>query len=750
MIRSRCFRTRGIPIAFAAFCAVTLASCNNGDMNEWLRRPAVTAEPGGRAEQPRDVDSGRISGRIRTGQPPDGAPVIVEQGRGDSVGRPAGAGRAGGSGEVTLNYVDTDVREVVRVILGDILKVNYSIDPGYRGAVTIRTSRPLRREELLPTLQSLLASAGGSLTYEGGMFHVGAADEEGNIPPVVGGSSIGAGSQIVQLKYASARQLGAMLTPYVGEGAKIVVDPSRNVLVVSGAPAARQNIIDLIKIFDVDYLASQSYALYPVKTGEPAKLASDLQAALQADPDGAMAGSIRVVPVETANAIMVIASQPSYLDRASRFMTQLEAVKETSGRNLHVIYLKNAQAIDLQPILQKAINPPAGGAGTEAPPGGLVPGATPAQAASTAAAPRTTGPTTSNPANASTATITPGMSNGTTPASPPSPAPSTPSSTDSAQQVTGAPKGAQIIADTKNNALVVVSTEAEYAMIEAAVRRLDLLPLQVLIEATVAEVTLNDALQYGTQYFFAVHGYSATLTNAQSISPTIINPAASVTNAQLFPGLLASAFPGLAIARTVGPSQFALEALKSITDVHVISSPKLLILDRQRARLQVGDLVPIITQSATSVIAPNAPIVNNVQYQETGIILSVSPRINSGGLVTLDIEQEVSNVNPTPAFQGINSPTFSQRKIDSKIVVQDGETISLAGLISDRQEKDKSGVPLLQDIPVLGALFSTRNHSSNRTELLVLITPRVVYDQQGARALTDELRRKLAPGALIQ
>src|SRR5262249_43991022 len=154
-------------------------------------------------------------------------------------------------------------------------------------------------------------------------------------------------------------------------------------------------------------------------------------------------------------------------------------------------------------------------------------------------------------------------------------------------------------------------------------------------------------------------------------------------------------------------------------------SPKLLIVDRQRARLQVGDLVPIITQNQQSVTAPGAPIVQNIQYQETGVILTVTPRINTGGLVTLDIEQEVSNVT-TPASQ-VQSPTFSQRKITSKVVIQDGETISLAGLISDRQQRDKNGVPLLQDIPVLGSLFSTRGHSDQRTELLVLITPRVIY-----------------------
>ena len=272
--------------------------------------------------------------------------------------------------------------------------------------------------------------------------------------------------------------------------------------------------------------------------------------------------------------------------------------------------------------------------------------------------------------------------------------------------------------------------------------------MQVLIEATVAEVTLNNSLQYGTQFFLSNHQGQATLSNAQSPTPTVINPLNPLSLAQLLPGTLAPAFPGLAIARTIGQEQILLQALKDITDVQIISAPKLLILDKQQASFQVGDLVPTITQTATSVISADAPIVNSVQYQATGVILTVTPRINSGGLVTLDIEQQVSDVVPTTT-SSINSPTFQQRRIKTKVVVQDGETISLAGLISDKKFKGNSGIPLLQEIPILGALFSTRSNSAMRTELLILLTPRVVYNQRDARALTDELRQKLAPGQLV-
>jgi general secretion pathway protein D len=329
------------------------------------------------------------------------------------------------------------------------------------------------------------------------------------------------------------------------------------------------------------------------------------------------------------------------------------------------------------------------------------------------------------------------------------PTPPAGSETELPQEANGAnARGPQIIADRTNNALLVVATEGEYATIEATIRKLDILPMQVLIEATVAEVTLNDTLQYGTQYYLLNGDTQATLSNAIS-GPTPIDPTMPLTNEQLFPGTLVPNFPGFAFARTVGNQQFAIQALKKITDVEIISAPKLLVLDNQLATLQVGQLVPTITQSATSVITTGAPVVNNVQYQATGVILTVTPRINTGGLVTLDIQQEVSDVVPTTT-SSIDSPTFQQRKIQTKVVVQDGETVSLAGLISDKRSRENTGIPILQEIPVLGPLFSTRTNGTTRTELLILLTPRVVNDSRDARALTDELRRKLEPSRLVQ
>ncbi|MGH6879774.1 MAG: type II secretion system protein GspD, partial [Hypericibacter sp.] len=201
-------------------------------------------------------------------------------------------------------------------------------------------------------------------------------------------------------------------------------------------------------------------------------------------------------------------------------------------------------------------------------------------------------------------------------------------------------------------------------------------------------------------------------------------------------------FPGFSYVFSSNDARVVLNALTSITDVRVISAPQLVVLDNEQARLQVGDQVPIATQQATSVTDPNAPLVNTIEYRDTGVILEVIPHVNSSGLVTLDITQEVSDVAETKS-SGIDSPTIQQRQITSTVAVQTGETVALGGLIRDRHSEGVTGIPLLSDIPLLGNLFKTTSDKDDRTELLILLTPHVIRNSQDARVLTEELRRRI-------
>jgi general secretion pathway protein D len=288
--------------------------------------------------------------------------------------------------------------------------------------------------------------------------------------------------------------------------------------------------------------------------------------------------------------------------------------------------------------------------------------------------------------------------------------------------------GIQIVPDVRNNALVISATPEEYRQNETALRQLDVTPMQVLIEATIAEVTLTDELRYGLQWFFH------TGDSDFSFSP-------------LNSGVVAPVFPGFNYALTSANAQVILNALTQITDVKVISSPQLMVLNNETARLQVGDEVPIVTQQVQSVDTTGAPIVNSIEYRDTGVILNVSPRVNAGGLVVLDIVQEVSDVVRTTT-SGLNSPTIQQRQIKSTVAVQSGESVALGGLIRDGNTKGVTGLPVVSEIPLLGNLFKTTTDTQRRTELLVLLTPRVAASRQDARDITEELRsrvRSLAP-----
>jgi general secretion pathway protein D len=279
----------------------------------------------------------------------------------------------------------------------------------------------------------------------------------------------------------------------------------------------------------------------------------------------------------------------------------------------------------------------------------------------------------------------------------------------------------QIVTDESNNALIIRADAAEYDSIEKIIRQMDVTPDQVMIETTVIEVTLNDQLKYGVEWFFKNGGQ---------------------TFAQGATGVPATNFPGFGYTLTLPNVEVALSALGSLTNVTVLSSPKLLTLDNKPATIEVGDQVPVITQTSTSANAPGAPVIATIDQRDTGVILSVTPRIGNSGMVFLDVSQEVSDVVPTTT-SGIDSPTIEQRRLRSTVAISDGNTVALGGFIRRSDSGGNSGLPYLKDIPVLGGLFSTQNNTRERTELLVFLTPRVIRSPPAAAAVTDDLRKTL-------
>lgn len=283
----------------------------------------------------------------------------------------------------------------------------------------------------------------------------------------------------------------------------------------------------------------------------------------------------------------------------------------------------------------------------------------------------------------------------------------------------------RIVVDAEKNALVISAASRQFDTLVDLIRQLDSAPLQVLVETTILEVTLGDTLRYGVQYAFSV----GNLFNGRNGAVTLTNTGANIT----------PEFPGFAfsIGTNLG-AEAIIEALDDVSDVTVISSPKLLVRDNQSATLQIGDQVPIVTRTAEG-FDDNARIVNAVEYRDTGVSLTVTPRVNSGGFVSLSVDQEVSAVVPTTT-SGIDSPTISRRSVSTDVTIRSGQTVVLGGLIQDSASTGRRGIPVLNEVPVLGAAFGRRNQSAGRTELLALLRPHILSSPEQAEDLTERLR----------
>jgi general secretion pathway protein D len=734
------FGRGGWPLPATALVVIgLLAGC------EELPPPLTPLEPPTRLQ----AAEPRLSGAIPSGS--DRLPSFEARGapRTPVLSVPS-PGVPGQGGDVTLNFVDTDIREIVRVILGATLKVNYTIDPSVQGTATLDVSNPLPRSALLPTLETLLNQNGATLVQRDGVYRVTPLAGGAATATIAGPTGVGSGTQIVTLRYAAAKDLAKVLEPYVAEGGKVTADAGRNVLIVSGDPAVRQTLVSMIRAFDIDVLAGQSYALFPAGDGNSEKLAGELEKVFRSEGEGPLSGVVRVMPMQRVNAVLVVSTQPRYIEEARRFFGLERRVQDATTRSWHVYYVQNGQSTDLENLLQRAFTPGHVSSATAqgGPPGGIAPGAEPLRMASGRggsaglsglgqAGPAGGPGGAAGPSGAGLGSLSAAAGparEGANPAAEPLSARN--------ESDAEAENHIRIIGNRRNNALLLYATPSEYAVIEGMLRRIDIIPLQVLIEATIAEVTLNDQLNYGTQFFLG-HNVAGSLSFAASGQT---NPVTTIAGAAIGP---LTNFPGFVLnngAREV------LNALSAVTQLRVLSAPQVMVLDNEPARLQVGSQVPILTQSQQSTISANAPIVNSIDYRDTGVILLVTPRVNSGGLVTLDISQEVSNVaNPASTVTSTaNSPTFDQRLIRTRVAIQDGQTVGLAGLIRDSDEQSNAGIPVLKDIPLLGSLVSSQNNSRARTELLVLITPHVVQDQRDARALTEDLRNQLINAGLVR
>ncbi len=720
------------------------------------------------APAPLDADAGAREGR--------GAGPLVSPGTGVFVAAPAARAarvEVAPDGDVSFNFVNADVREVVREILGNQLHLNYVIDSKIQAMITAQTGGPVPREAVLPTLESVLRANGLALVQVNGLYRVLAIEDaaKSSAGTVAARGQAGYAVRVLPLHFVSGNEIKGVLEPFLPPGSVLQVDAARNLLIIAGAGSDMDGFVDLVRQFDVDWLTGTSFALYPLRVGNAKDVAGELEAIFGEGGSGALAGLVRIMPIERLNAILVISPHQAYLGQVKTWVDRLDYGDDQTTPRVFEYHVQNSRAADLAAVLTQLLS--SGSVSTVQPE--VAPGMKlvdmssqqgmggAAGAAGLGGLPGTSStlPTGSMPGSATGGAGLPsagtgtGLGMGTGSQTPSARRQQTGSLSDRQQALQPGLRGGggandlqtpsvRIVADEKNNALVVYARPRDYRMIEEAIKRLDVVPLQVLIEATIAEVTLNDNLQYGLQWFFSQAASRIELNNGVPGASAATTAAGAAAGALSLSGVdISPAFPGFNYLAGGGKIKVILNALSTLTQVNVVSSPEVLVLDHQTAALQVGDQVPVITQSAQSVLTSGAPIVNSVQYLNTGVVLQVTPRVNSSGLITLDIDQSVSDVAKTTTST-IDSPTITQRRIVTSAVVQDGETIALGGLIIDNQTNGRSGVPLLSSIPLIGPLlFSSTTKSNARTELLVMLTPKILRNAQEARATTDELRNRM-------
>jgi general secretion pathway protein D len=658
-----------------------------------------------------------------------------------------------------LNFDNAPISTVAKTILGETLNLGYTIDPRVQGTVSMSSGHLIPKSELLFVLENALRPVGvvmvkDSLGYR--LMPLGDAVGSGNAEKSPDQASPGFGVSFVPLRYTSAQNLLKLMEAFATKPGTVRADIGRNMLIVQGSGPERKSAIETILSFDADWMKGQTVGIFPIQNSAPEALMADLEKILDTGENGLSQNVIKLQVIARMNSILVVARRPEMLKTVQTWITRLDQT-DTARSGVRVYHVKYGEARQMARILNEVFTGGGGGSADTAD-NQVAPGSGTTSSSS--------GDRLANNASQSggfggsrqTGFGSSGSGLGTQgfPSSRPNLGTGTPNdNADTSSGRSGAGgallQGVRITADSVNNTLLINASQEQYKIIERTLRQIDRPQLQVAIDATIAEVTLNDNLNYGVQAFLQSKNLGlgadkgSLLNSPTGVAPAIVN---GVTGA-----FLQRAVPGFnfLVGSEAQPSAI-LNALHSVTDLKVLSNPSLVVIDNQVATLVVGDQVPISTGSASVLNAATATsntVINSVDYRPTGIIVRVSPRVNANGNVRLDIEQEISNVVTTTGSAATASstpnltPTVSQRKVKSSIVVASSQTVLLAGLIQEQTEKDRSGLPLLDDLPGAGVLFSQSSVATKRTELIIFIRPQIIRDGVDAASIAEELRTKL-------
>ena len=634
------------------------------------------------------------------------------------------------SGEVRFNFEGESLHGVVKAILGDMLGQNYTIAPNVQGTVTYSTPQPVGAAQGLSVLEMILGWNNARMIYSDGRYSIVPADQAlgtGIVTPRTGSpqSARGFESRVVPLRYVSATEMEKLLKPYARPNAIVTVDAGRNLLTIAGTRAELESYLRTIEIFDVDWMSSMSVGVYPLQSSKANKVVQDLEKVFGEQSKSPVAGMFRFMPLDGANAVLAITSQADYLDDIEEWIERIDGAGE--GMKLYSYELKYITAKEIGARLSEVFGGGSGSRGGSGNDGGnysLIPGGQ----INTIGGGSDGGKDGGGDVGGSSGSGSGGLGGG---------------SLSLSQNQGGGGSGSVVLevggdkvsvsAIEENNTLLVRSTASAWRSILDVIEKLDVLPLQVHIEAQVAQVTLSGELEYGVSWF---------LENAATDNglPDVTTPGLGTPSkwSTLGASIGGRSGPGLAWTLIKNDAAAVIRALDSVTDVKLLQTPSILVRNNQEATLNVGDRIPVVSTSVNPILGGGS--VSQVQYLDTGTILKVRPRVTQDGVVFIEVVQEVSAPSGAPDANG--NRTINTSRLKTSAVSQSGDTVLLAGLITDNDTKGSRGLPGLTRLPVIGALFGTQTNNKRRTEIIILITPTVVRDQQGLRNYTDDYSRR--------
>jgi general secretion pathway protein D len=603
---------------------------------------------------------------------------------------------------VALHLVNQDIRQVIQII-GAELNLNYLIDPAVKGTVDINTSETLRRSDLLPILESILKINGATMIKTGNFYQIVPANTAVKQPiEVLDQRATTAPDdqivmQIIRMRFVAAGEMKNILSPFLTDAGNIVAHETGNIILLTDRRSNIRKLLGILDEFDTSSFEGERVRLLPVKSNRARDVIDDLKTIFSGYAMSEKQSAIRFVAIDRLNSILVVTPNASVFPEVERWLTTLDQPVATAGSRNWVYKVKNAKAADLQKVMTELY-----GLRTPLP------------------VPQT---------GASGGSLNPAINPQTQPAG------SLPPAASQAQQqqvpLAGGTTNSQtlpirIIADETNNALVIQATAQEYAEMQRTLEQLDVLRRQVLVDAQVFEVTLDDTLTFGV--------------TAQLQSRGTLNPAQTTAS------FLGSTLTGTTFAfvgRTRELVAF-LNASDNRSKVRTLSAPSVLVSDNGTAQFEVGTEVPIPTSSSVSPVQSGGTnlFAQTISYQTTGVILNVKPQINESGNVTMDINQEISAAAAN-TVSTLVAPLIGKSAVTSTVVVEDGQTIALGGFIRETTDLERTRIPIVGRIPVVGTLLGNTSNAKTRTELIVLITPHVLRTHADADAATDELKARL-------